>query len=1030
MSSRQLVLSEGTSDKFWNIELEGTSHTVTYGRVGTNGQSKTKQFDDAAACQKSFDKLVEQKLKKGYADSGKKSSTPAVAKRTAKATAKSASAAATKQPLPEPEVVEPDLTVTREIDLDPCDWYTASFRKTPPLRRGQPPAADLDAAAAQLAALKTINYGWDLPFDQLGLTAALPCEEAHFWLYAMTTDSGRLATQAAVKKFAAKVRKSARFDGKISYEDASKRVLKAKRGVTPSVMAALFSLFSAEQCLELILTACPESDRRHGSASEITLLLNQGFRTYVLPYLKPTEITKLRKRVRQTFDPAAEPADEYGAYPAEHYAAAVLGMHKEVYALTSTWPDERFSKSESWLDHYLHPQTLLFGLGSAELVESEWRRLGVQIRDPRHARGLLACTEFSALDLLTQRICAETNKEDCAELLKVLCLVRAPEAAEPLLRCRLDSKMPALARDWMEKYVGNAVAGLISTAGRKGKLADAAIEYLRSVKRNGYQQVIAKTMKEAGKTAPGVAQVQRDVLDYTEKTYEPLDAKSTPRWLKDALDSVTLKRSSSLPSWATASQLPPLTVGERRLNDEQLQSVLNILATTPITERHPLLVAIKTHLDKASRDAFAWQLFQYWLEDGSPAKAKWAMAATGQIGDDECVLKLTPMIRVWPGESQHARAVFGLECLRAVGSSTALMQLSGIAQKLKFKGLKAKAAAFVEEIAKEKGMTRAELEDRVIPDCGLDEMGRREFSFGPRSFSFVLGGDLKPMVRDEAGKLRPNMPKPGVKDDAKLANESLAQWKLIKKQIKEVAVLQAGRLEQAMVTGRKWSVEDFESLLVRHPLMTHLVQKLIWGSFDAKGKRLALFRVTEERDYANASDDSTSLGKAEQIGLIHPLDMTDAERAAWGEVLSDYEIISPFPQLGRAVYTLEKAELKAKELTRFHGMKLAAPTMVFTLEKLGWTRGEPMDAGCFDEHSKQFPAADVTAVIHYDGSVGMGYIEPDETLKTDSIHFCKGMRPPSVYGWGSKKTMKLSDVPAIVISEVMADLNVLKTKAQ
>jgi hypothetical protein len=212
--------------------------------------------------------------------------------------------------------------------------------------------------------------------------------------------------------------------------------------------------------------------------------------------------------------------------------------------------------------------------------------------------------------------------------------------------------------------------------------------------------------------------------------------------------------------------------------------------------------------------------------------------------------------------------------------------------------------------------------------------------------------------------------------------------------------------------------------------MTHLVQKLIWGSFDANGKRLSLFRVTEERDYAGAEDDAASLGKAKQIGLIHPLDMTDAERAAWGEVLGDYEIISPFPQLGRDVYTLEKGEEKSKELKRFHGLKLAAPTMVFTLEKLGWIRGEPMDAGCFDEHSKQFPAADVTAVIHYDGSVGMGYIDPDETLKTDSIHFCKGMREPSGYGWGSKKTMKLSEVPPIVISEVVADLHVLKTKAK
>jgi hypothetical protein len=106
------------------------------------------------------------------------------------------------------------------------------------------------------------------------------------------------------------------------------------------------------------------------------------------------------------------------------------------------------------------------------------------------------------------------------------------------------------------------------------------------------------------------------------------------------------------------------------------------------------------------------------------------------------------------------------------------------------------------------------LEDRVVPDCGLDEAGRREFSFGPRSFSFVLGGDLKALVKDEAGKVRGDLPKPGAKDDAAQAEQALADWKLMKKQIKEVATIQAGRLEQAMVTGRRWKVNDFVTLLV------------------------------------------------------------------------------------------------------------------------------------------------------------------------------------------------------------------------
>ena len=44
------------------------------------------------------------------------------------------------------------------------------------------------------------------------------------------------------------------------------------------------------------------------------------------------------------------------------------------------------------------------------------------------------------------------------------------------------------------------------------------------------------------------------------------------------------------------------------------------------------------------------------------------------------------------------------------------MQLNGIAQKLKFQGLKNKAKEFMEAIANDNGLTRDELEDRIVPD--------------------------------------------------------------------------------------------------------------------------------------------------------------------------------------------------------------------------------------------------------------------------------------------------------------------------
>jgi uncharacterized protein (TIGR02996 family) len=59
--------SEGSSNKFWEIKLDGKSFTTTYGKLGTSGQTTIKTWKDAAQAKAEHDKLVAEKTKKGYA---------------------------------------------------------------------------------------------------------------------------------------------------------------------------------------------------------------------------------------------------------------------------------------------------------------------------------------------------------------------------------------------------------------------------------------------------------------------------------------------------------------------------------------------------------------------------------------------------------------------------------------------------------------------------------------------------------------------------------------------------------------------------------------------------------------------------------------------------------------------------------------------------------------------------------------------------------------------------------------------------
>jgi uncharacterized protein (TIGR02996 family) len=68
--TRRFEFSDGGSSKFWEISLDGKSHSVRYGKIGTPGQEKSKSFGDAASAARDAEKLVAEKTKKGYAEVG------------------------------------------------------------------------------------------------------------------------------------------------------------------------------------------------------------------------------------------------------------------------------------------------------------------------------------------------------------------------------------------------------------------------------------------------------------------------------------------------------------------------------------------------------------------------------------------------------------------------------------------------------------------------------------------------------------------------------------------------------------------------------------------------------------------------------------------------------------------------------------------------------------------------------------------------------------------------------------------------
>lgn len=65
---RRFELVEGKSAKFWQAEVSGTKFVVEYGRLGTAGQRKEKEFPNEDGARKELTKKIAEKLREGYGE--------------------------------------------------------------------------------------------------------------------------------------------------------------------------------------------------------------------------------------------------------------------------------------------------------------------------------------------------------------------------------------------------------------------------------------------------------------------------------------------------------------------------------------------------------------------------------------------------------------------------------------------------------------------------------------------------------------------------------------------------------------------------------------------------------------------------------------------------------------------------------------------------------------------------------------------------------------------------------------------------
>ncbi|SDZ36284.1 protein of unknown function [Amycolatopsis xylanica] len=579
-----------------------------------------------------------------------------------------------------------------------------------------------------------------------------------------------------------------------------------------------------------------------------------------------------------------------------------------------------------------------------------------------------------------------------------------PSVAGEVLLPFLDAEVASVMADWLVRL---KAARLVAVAWLSRHGVEAAKLLIpAALGKAGKERIAAEAALRFLKNSADIVEAAKGYGPEATAAIEALAA-------EDPLESLPPKMPAT-GMWADPHLLPQLLLrgGEFALSPEATRHVITALGLCKKDEIYPGVEVIRELCDPRSLSEFAWALFQQWRSAGMPVVDSWALLMLGWFGDDDVVRRLSPIVNAWPGEGGHHRAVAGLEVLAEIGTDAALTQLNRISHKAKFKALKERAREKMAVVAEELGLSADQLSDRLVPTFGLDEDATLIVDYGTRRFVVGFDERLNPFVADEDGKHRKALPKPGVKDDPELAPAEYKRFAALKKDVRTVAADEIQRMEQAMVTRRAWSGAEFRELLAGHPLLWHIVRRLVWLS--ESGGEVIAFRLAEDRTFADVEDDEFTLPDKAIVAIAHPLEL-GSELGKWSELFADYEILQPFPQLGRAVHALSEQERTGVELARFQDVTVSVGN-VLRLVKRGWERARAADNGCEPWLAKKI--GDRAVVLNLDPGLTVGDLTMDPEHRID--HLWLNDRPEGE--WSPSNPLPFGELDPLAASELLADL--------
>jgi Domain of unknown function (DUF4132) len=392
-----------------------------------------------------------------------------------------------------------------------------------------------------------------------------------------------------------------------------------------------------------------------------------------------------------------------------------------------------------------------------------------------------------------------------------------------------------------------------------------------------------------------------------------------------------------------------------------------------------------------------------------------ALASALGSAADACFKKL-------PGIGPRAPKI-GNACLWALSHAStdaAIAQLSRLNTRARHASIKTQVAKAFGAAAEQTGMSVADLEELAVPTCGLTRVGELRRQIG----DFAVHLRVTALLATETvwiradGVKQAGIPAP-VKEKFR---DDLRSLKQSEKEIRQLLAAQRDRLEQLLLQHKSWSLLEFRSRFLDHPLVGAVARRLIWRFTDGSRKASGIWHeeqfVTERHDGVDWLRDDT------RVWLWHPLHGDVAEVKAWRDWLEAHEVSQPFKQAHREIYLLTDAERGTGTYSNRFAAHLIKQHQFATLcHQRGWRYTLQGEWDSANTPTIALPQWDLRAEFWVEAITESGNLLERSDITHRGVYMYLSTDQVRFYQSGDGVPVPLADVPPLAFSEVMRDVD-------